>query len=512
MTFGYPPRRKPPTPLPPSLEVLEQELAGTFPDRTELSATYATTAALATKASPADVASGVNLAMPGSVLSPLSIFRARIQKRNTEPVVVVAAGMSIVQGTDAGGAPYRFVNLLSDAVQGSYPKADGTASPAVRTLTEAVATPPTLPGIQFVNAGLGGTTAANFLTDTTGPQVAALDPALILIYIGVNDWHAGTSAATFKTNLSARLTQLRNDTDKPCTFVLVHGHPRTSSASTVNWDDYGVAIRELAGEHPEDTVFVDISQAFKQIGIYKGGSDLVGIMSDSVHPNGPGHAFTADLIRMSLGIPETRIVTAPVTPPPAEVVIASDTFGGGAAADLNGRVTDQALGGTVTKTWSSLAATAVAVKADGTIGRGAGAVTFFAGIPETSADERFRFTVSTLPVGSALTLDFRRASDASSSTVDAMRLNIGSVGSGAALSLISRVSGTSTTLATWGAVAANDVLEIRASGGTVSVYKNGTFVGDGAIPSALASAGWVGFSGTGSVSSWGVSQVTLAEG
>ena len=447
-------------------------------------------------------------ATPGSVLSPMSIFRAWAQKRDSEPVVVAFAGMSIVQGTDAGGEAFRFTTLLSDALQAAYPLASGTPSPAIKTLAAAVTTPPAEPGVQAVNAGLGGTVANNFLTSTTRPQLAACNPRMIIIYIAVNDWHAGVPAATFKTDLAANLVALRALITTPCTYVLVHGHPRTTSTSTVDWDEYGTAIRELAALHPENTLFVDLYPAYKQIGIFKGGTDPIGIMSDSVHPNAAGHAFLADLLRGALEIPAGGSAVEAV---PA-VVVASDTFSGGASTDINTRVVDNTYGGTESLAWSSLAATSVAVTSTGTIGRGAGAVTFFAGIPEQSVDQRFKFTLSTLPVGSALTLDFRRASDAASGTVDAMRLNIGSTGSGAVLSLISRVSNVSTTIATWGAVALNSELEIRTSGGTVSVYKNGAFVGSGAIPAALSAFGWVGFSGTGSLSSWGVSDIILSEG
>ena len=238
---------------------------------------------------------------------PLAIMRARMSFRDTEPVVIAHCGHSIVAGTDAGGAPYRYVNLLARAMQVAYPLGNGQESPPTRSLADAVGAPSVL-GVQSINAGVGGTEADTFLTATTGPQIAALHPAAYIIYVGINDWTSGVTAATYKANLKARLAQLRADTAGTPAYILIQGWPRTNTANTqALWDSYGVALKEIAAANPTDTLVIDVQAQWAALGIYVNGSDNIGIMSDTAHPNAEGHALLADQLRVALSVPPVGV-------------------------------------------------------------------------------------------------------------------------------------------------------------------------------------------------------------
>ena len=92
--------------------------------------------------------------------SALALSQAMFAMRDDMPVTWVLTGSSTTQGHGATVNAKRYVDRLHARLQLSHPLAAGTAPP-VRTLPEAVASMGVpAPGIQLVNAGVGGTTAS----------------------------------------------------------------------------------------------------------------------------------------------------------------------------------------------------------------------------------------------------------------------------------------------------------------------------------------------------------------
>jgi lysophospholipase L1-like esterase len=242
--------------------------------------------------------------------------------RNTTPIVVALAGSSTTQGQSASTVEKRYANILAGYVQAAYPLTSGSAQPSTRTLAQAVATPPSSPGIQFVNAGVSGTIATNYLTDATSDQLAALNPRAIFHMVGSNDFAQNVSIADYKAAIQSRINYLNSKLTVTAVHILVHSYDVTPA---IQWSAYGKALQELAAANPFSIAYLDISSSYQAVGIPA--SDPLGFMtSDKVHQNDNGHAFMADTIRAAL---EVRLVGAPATvttPPATTVTYVSDEF------------------------------------------------------------------------------------------------------------------------------------------------------------------------------------------
>jgi hypothetical protein len=112
---------------------------------------------------------------PVAVYSGARLPRVMARLRSGKAVKIVAYGMSITRGMDVSGydgvAPYMppYVSLFGKAVQARYPRA----------------------AVELYNAGLPGSTVA-WGTEHAGSYVVALQPDLVLLDFGMNDfWRMG---------------------------------------------------------------------------------------------------------------------------------------------------------------------------------------------------------------------------------------------------------------------------------------------------------------------------------
>ena len=231
---------------------------------------------------------------------------AAMMKRNTVPVVMVALGSSTTAGNGASDAAHSYVNLLAAAIQTTFPLTSGS-SPATRTLAAAVATPPSANGVQMINAGVAGTTSANYITGTTIPQIAALHPSIIFHMIGANDYANGVAPAIYQSNLASQVgalnTALAAASSIPFIHVLIHTFARPDIVSpTYPWDQYLTALRAFGGTDVSRIMVIDQSYAYTSIGIP--GLDPYAFKADTLHLNDSGHAFMAELIRADLQLTE----------------------------------------------------------------------------------------------------------------------------------------------------------------------------------------------------------------
>ena len=261
--------------------------------------------------------------------APLGMFSAALASRETGPVVIVGTGSSTTQGNGASATHLRWFNQFATAVHRAYPLASGAEQPLPRVLADAVAEPPAGPGIHFVNAAVGGTNARNFLTDVTGPQVAALNPDVIIHMVGTNDFRIDKPIDEFTTEFSARLDQLDQDAATPILHVIVRayevaGDHYTEDGTLHTWDEYGEAMRAAAEDRADHAIYIDLSESYARAGVP--GDDPHGmILADMVHQNDVGHTFMADLMLRAMKIPPAPAVIEQAPPRPA-ILLAYERF------------------------------------------------------------------------------------------------------------------------------------------------------------------------------------------
>lgn len=168
--------------------------------------------------------------------------------------------------------------------------------PARVKLTDSI---PTGDQLVFVNAGVNGTNAGTYITDTTRPQINALNPSAIFHMVGSNDWKLGRTPAWYRTNLTSQIAGLSSS--RPLLHVLVHQHERADT-DTGSWDDYGQVLREIAADR-SDTIVVDVADAMRAAGVGRGLGNAYGLLgADDIHLTDLGGEVLGDLIADRLGL------------------------------------------------------------------------------------------------------------------------------------------------------------------------------------------------------------------
>jgi lysophospholipase L1-like esterase len=243
---------------------------------------------------------------------PLSIFREAVRHRDSRPVVVVAAGSSTTAGANATTPEASYVHLLARFLQAAYPLSDGAPSPA--TVRDGSITPPvSRPGIRMVNFGVSGTRAETYLSAGDRRKIADLQTSMVLHMVGANDYAGGTTPAAYRAHLGAQLEALRAAASAPCAHVLIQSYTRRDRAAARGHvapaAAFGRVMRDLAAASPQDTVFVDLSAEYADVGVP--GPDPFDLLdTDEVHQTDAGHAFMAEALRRRLGIPRVRQTAA----------------------------------------------------------------------------------------------------------------------------------------------------------------------------------------------------------
>lgn len=259
-------------------------------------------------------AAGDGPAVPASAEA-LSILAAAVRHRDTQPVVIATAGSSTTAGANATRRDRSYVHLLARRLQDVFPLSDGRRSPGTVKATE-VRLPLGRPGIQIVNFGTGGTRSEDYLDRGDWQRIADMKTSMVLHMIGANDYSSGVTPATYRANLHVQLQGLRERATAPCVHVLVQSYRRADRHARAGHvapaEAFREVLRSLAAESPQDTVFVDLSAAYEEVGVP--GPDPLGLMHrDRIHQTDAGHAFMADLLCDRLGIPSAREVVAEST-------------------------------------------------------------------------------------------------------------------------------------------------------------------------------------------------------
>lgn len=417
---------------------------------------------------------------------PLSQFRARLATVNTKPVVVLLFGTSQVAGMSGTEWPA----LLNRSLQSWFPQdlPEGTLPP-MRTLAQYTVNPTLVPGVQIINAGVSGSTAASMIPGASMASVVALAPyvGLFIIDTGTNDQVGQISPEQFGTDLRNTLAPVREAAGE-ATWLYVHGNERLSYATAVEpWDDYRAEKREIIAEHPDDSAMLDLSDVLRALGVGLGGTDPLDLLADDVHYNTTGNAYYASALYDLLNVPPAP---RPVTPPRAWTTLATDEFTGADVPDVNGRVFDNTAGGSTAVTWVSTTVNAAGIN-NGQLFRNVGGA-HFTGFAEPQANYRLKFTLSTAPTGSVFAFWVRRVS------------SVGGTGNVAGAYLIFQVSGalqfnevvgtTAGTAIGMGSYASGDQFDLILTGNQIEIYRNHAFLSRVTIQNTAV--GFAGFRAT----------------
>lgn len=221
------------------------------------------------------------------------IFGARVAQAQTlqDPVAVVFAGSS----TTARNPGY--VRGLTEKLQTLYPVSDPTVP---QWSTTADFTERTSPGLHSYSAGIGGTTAENYLSTDTCDKIAALNPALFIHMVGSNDYGWCHDPAVYKSRVQAWLDHLDTLLPQETQHVLVHAYQRNRepTCEPQPWELYGQALREIAEARSHNTRFIDVSPQYSANGVP--GGDHLNLLSDQVHQTPAGNNFMTSLLAAHL--------------------------------------------------------------------------------------------------------------------------------------------------------------------------------------------------------------------
>jgi lysophospholipase L1-like esterase len=150
--------------------------------------------------------------------------------------------------------------------------------------------------------GAAPTTENAFLT-------AAGAPSLVIISLGVNDWHSSTygiTLAEYTANLQALITFVKAMSSPSPSIVLLDQHETDclsadgfacNSTLIPNWSQMRAAQQALATAN--GAAFVSISSNW---GTYAQGNTAGWISADHVHPSTLGHAFYESVVENRIGL------------------------------------------------------------------------------------------------------------------------------------------------------------------------------------------------------------------
>ncbi|AOS64763.1 SGNH/GDSL hydrolase family protein [Actinoalloteichus hymeniacidonis] len=165
-------------------------------------------------------------------------------------------------------------------------------------------------GIESYNAGRGGTRAGSYVESAELGQMCRrlgrLDPALIVVIVGSNDYSVGISPEDYRAQVGDLMERFRTSCPRRPSFLLVQAARRSDVPIPEHpWPAYGDQLRQLA-ELTDDTAYLDASPHWPS-GL---DADSLGLLlPDRIHISAVGHRWLAELI--------TTEVTAPIAAPSA---------------------------------------------------------------------------------------------------------------------------------------------------------------------------------------------------
>ncbi|APU16590.1 SGNH/GDSL hydrolase family protein [Actinoalloteichus fjordicus] len=183
-------------------------------------------------------------------------------------------------------------------------------------------------GIETYNAGRGGTRASSYGRSPELGQmcrrIGRLDPALIVLVVGSNDYSVGVQPADYRAQVADLVARLRTACPRRPSILLVHAARRSDTQAPLHpWSAYRDQLRQIA-ELIDDVAFLDVSPHWP-VGL---DADELGLLvPDRIHIGPAGHRWLAELVSAAL--------TASITPASAPV-LAEEPVPGGDPATLPG--------------------------------------------------------------------------------------------------------------------------------------------------------------------------------
>lgn len=144
-------------------------------------------------------------------------------------------------------------------------------------------------GVRGWEAGYSGATAGQISAYTYfGQWVGEIDPDLVVIEVGTNDYANAISPATVKTSIESMITSIRANTSPDASIVLMAIYDRPAVGAA--WPSYIAAIDAIAKAQDDVSVF-DLA---KRIGA--AGTTASGGLVSSVHPTALGSRYIANAL------------------------------------------------------------------------------------------------------------------------------------------------------------------------------------------------------------------------
>lgn len=150
-------------------------------------------------------------------------------------------------------------------------------------------------GINVINAGVHGSQSVIWNSTASSAtwlqDISALQPDVVIIMLGLNDYSSTTGRATYMTNIRNLVNALQNSNSGYPTILLVAPYKENFVASP-RWEVYEYGLSELA--QSEGVGFFDLRTKMPDIGTPEG--DASGYYNDAVHPNALGNERIASEI------------------------------------------------------------------------------------------------------------------------------------------------------------------------------------------------------------------------
>jgi lysophospholipase L1-like esterase len=152
-------------------------------------------------------------------------------------------------------------------------------------------------GVHVLTAEHGGGETSNYLAVPAGEtvtrhweRVASINPSLIVLALGENDYLHGKAVASFKSNLLAYIAGQRAAITgtQPDFVLLMAFEANAGGANIAPRSGYVTAANEIAAADATGMIVVDLTQRMPAVG-----ADTLGLYVDSYHPRPRGHQLIA---------------------------------------------------------------------------------------------------------------------------------------------------------------------------------------------------------------------------
>lgn len=166
-------------------------------------------------------------------------------------------------------------------------------------------------GIRVFQSGRSGSITSDWsgASRTLMQRLAQLNPPLVTIMLGSNDFNTSINPITFQTALQSLVNQIKAAVTPTPSILIVGTYRRMDSTPTYSWDLYLAAMAAVAAADPANVEYINISAPYPT-SPQLNASTLV-IDTDLIHQTDKGHALMGDLLAAAITSP------APDTPVPA---------------------------------------------------------------------------------------------------------------------------------------------------------------------------------------------------